>query len=100
MNQTGLHRDLTSFLYTAPEQRDVLPTMSISQNSADLSRLYHELLYDNFVRGMLNTGHGKVHILIKMDDLPADERQRQYVEEQNLARLEQELPELVVLTKR
>lgn len=100
MNQSGLHRDLTSFLYTAPDQRDVLPVMQITETSLTLSRLYHEEAYDNFVYGTMNTeDDGKFVVLMKMNGVDAKERTAQYLSEQNLAKIEDELPELLSLSK-
>ncbi len=98
---SSLHnRDLQSFLYTAPVQRDVLPSMNVTFSSGTLQRRYKEYTYKDFINNSFNLSVGKFAVLVKMDDTPNDYREEQYVAEQDLQKLDRDLPTQITLTKR
>ena len=102
LGRTGLPRDLTSFLYTCPEQRSFLPPFVLSTSSSlSLQRLYSDVPYGRFVSRYMQAGVANpdtVMVTERDDTLPTD-RQDQYAAEQDLQRLAQEDPYFINLVK-
>jgi hypothetical protein len=99
----GIQRDLTSFLFTCQEQRDVLPPFSTNVSGAlNLHRLFENLAFYEFVSRFLGNSNenGDVVVITSRDDTLASDREAQYSAEQSLQMLAQEDPVLVSLIKK
>jgi hypothetical protein len=93
----GTKADLTSFLYTAPEQRTVLPQFTLSDTQmVSLVRLYEEKSLVDIINIDLNSGED-FDFVVMTDTRPVlpDNREKAYAEEQNLERIEAENPQAI-----
>ncbi len=89
--------DLASFLYTAPEQRTVLPQFTLSDtNTVALERLYEEKSLIDIINIDLNSGEDFDFVLVTdVRAVSPDNREKAYAEEQNLERIEAENPQAI-----
>lgn len=102
MGGSGLPRDLSSFLYTAPEQRDALPQFKSNVSGAtDLTRISKTYGFYQFLQEVQpkQSNNFDLVVITQRDDTTDADREVQYSAEQSLAKLEQEDPLLVSLIK-
>jgi len=104
MGGTGLPRDLSSFLYTCPEQRNALPPFQTSvSGSLTLNRTFNNVDFNAFIldyipQGIANYEYDLLFIT-ERDDTLASDREAQYKAEQDLAQLAIEDPYFVRLVR-
>lgn len=101
MGSTGVQRDLASFLYSCNEQRSLLPpfVMNVS-GSASLDRHYEMVPYNKFVSVDMNEVNDDTYIInTQRDDSTPQDREIQYIAQQDILKLAEDDPIIVTLVK-
>lgn len=93
--------DLTSLLYTAPEQRSSLPIMVVaSPDTVNLDRTFSDKDYYDFVREDLNSTDDKHFIVAAdVDETKAENREEQYTIQQRIRLMDREEQASITVSK-